>query len=654
MVPATTRSFISSSDAMKKLYLKLLLLAGLVGAFIFAADRSGLFRPDMINNHELACWNAFYDFTEENDVDVLLVGNSHLYTGINPNHLSNILGANCFILASSGAPIIDTYYSLKEALKRCTPKLVVVETYGIGDKKVRELKADDLSNMYKSFTSRKDVLKKMVSTPVLFSSDNYLSAWSTSIRNHDFIYKDQDQIKKNREGKNTLHNKKSLELGRFTRFTSGITEESDKLYDELGAVVDGNDFKVNRENYMAVKKIEALCRKRGIPLVYLTVPMYHKHVANYSSWKTIVSRVINHDFKWIDLQDPYDFTVFDRDCFEDTRKENQHITGKGARICDYRLANFIIDESGVTLPDRHESMKWRGLFYNEDGYFEHYSTEPEDKKNIEQYKKTVDLLKDKPSELNTLSILHNSLSTLQEDIRDILGEKQESWKLQSENLKKVQKTFESAGKKYDEALHARWEAEKIYEQNQAGILAKDLKEGEKCPVCGSVHHPELAVLPEDSITQDDLDQLKEAEEKARESKNKALQNATAEKAVLESTEINIRQAVTKCFRNELLSISTDSTEIGELLEITTTADGTVLQRITDTEERIAEAEAGCTRLEETEKLLKKAQEEDSEALRKEKEDNATEIHNLSLAMTEAATSLKNIGELSYDNWNAAE
>lgn len=382
MVPATTRSFISSSDAMKKLYLKLLLLAGLVGAFIFAADRSGLFRPDMINNHEQACWNAFYDFTEENDVDVLLVGNSHLYTGINPNHLSNILGANCFILASSGAPIIDTYYSLKEALKRCTPKLVVVETYGIGDKKVRELKADDLSNMYKSFTSRKDVLKKLVSTPVLFSSDNYLSAWSTSIRNHDFIYKDQDQIKKNREGKNTLHNKKSLELGRFTRFTSGITEESDKLYDELGAVVDGNDFKVNRENYMAIKKIEALCRKRGIPLVYLTVPMYHKHVANYSSWKTIVSRVINHDFKWIDLQDPYDFTVFDRDCFEDTRKENQHITGKGARICDYRLANFIIDESGVTLPDRHESMKWRGLFYNEDGYFEHYSTEPEDKKNF--------------------------------------------------------------------------------------------------------------------------------------------------------------------------------------------------------------------------------------------------------------------------------
>ena len=367
---------------MKKLYLKLLLLAGLVGAFIVVADCSGLFKADMINNHEQACWNAFYDFTANNDVDVLLVGNSHLYTGINPNHLSNLLGANCFIVAASGAPITDTYFCLKEALTRCTPKLVVVETYGIDDKHVRKLKAGNLSNEYKSFASRRNIIQKLASTPELFSSDNYLSAWSTSIRNHDFIYKDPGQIKKNRDGKNTLHKKKSLELGRFTRFTSGISEDSDKLYDELGAVVDGKEFKVNRENYRAVKRIEKLCKKKDIPLIYLTVPMYYKHVSDYSSWKTIVGRVIGSGYKWLDLQEPYDFDVFGKDCFEDTRKENQHLSARGARICDYKLANFIIDESGVDLPDRHASKEWRQLFYNEDGYFEHYSIEPGDQNNI--------------------------------------------------------------------------------------------------------------------------------------------------------------------------------------------------------------------------------------------------------------------------------
>ena len=34
----------------------------------------------------------------------------------------------------------------------------------------------------------------------------------------------------------------------------------------------------------------------------------------------------------------------------------------------------------------------------------------------------------------------------------------------------------------------------IYILNQAGILAKDLKEGEPCPVCGSTNHPKKAQI----------------------------------------------------------------------------------------------------------------------------------------------------------------
>ena len=375
---------------MKKLYLKLLLLAALVGVVIFAVDRSGLFDADMSNNHEKAKWDAFYEFTKHNEVDVLMVGNSHLYTGINPNHLSCLLGANCFILASSGAPVIDTYYGLKEALTRCNPKLVVLETYGIEDEPVRKLTAGNLSNQYKSFASKHNILHKLVSAPVLFSSDNYLSAWSTSIRNHDFIFRDPEQIRKNRKGQNKVHKKDDLELGRFIRFTSGITAKTDSLYDAQGPVVDGDEFKVDRESYMAVKKIQKLCKKKDIPLIYLTVPMYHKHVVNYGSWKTIVSRVLGPDVKWLDLQSPYDSTVYKAECFEDTRNENQHLSAFGARITDYKLANFITDESGVTLPDRYSTTEWKKMFYHEDGYFEHYPVEPGDKENI-QLCKNIDV-----------------------------------------------------------------------------------------------------------------------------------------------------------------------------------------------------------------------------------------------------------------------
>ena len=367
---------------MKKLFLKLLLLLSIVLAVIVVADRSGLFVADLTNNHEIASWNAFYDFTENNEVDVLLIGNSHLYTGINPNHLSCLLGANCFIIASSGGPIIDTYYNLKEALKRSNPKLIVVETYGINNKSIRQQKEGNLSDEFKSFSTRRDILQKIVSTPILFSSDNYLSAWSTSIRNHDFLFRDPEQIKKNKEGKNIIHKKKDLELGRFTRFTSGITAQTDSLYDALGPVVDGDDFRVNRESYVAVKKIQALAKKKDIPVVFLTVPMYHKHLTNYSSWKTIVSRVIGSGYRWLDLQDPYDLQVFDKSCFENTRNENQHISAKGARICDYKLSNYLTEEVHVELPDRHAAKEWRDLFYKENGYFENYSVKPGDNTNF--------------------------------------------------------------------------------------------------------------------------------------------------------------------------------------------------------------------------------------------------------------------------------
>lgn len=50
----------------------------------------------------------------------------------------------------------------------------------------------------------------------------------------------------------------------------------------------------------------------------------------------------------------------------------------------------------------------------------------------------------------------------------------------------------------------------IYLNAQAGILSKDLEEGQPCPVCGSVHHPSLAVLKDDVPDQTDMDQAEEA------------------------------------------------------------------------------------------------------------------------------------------------
>ena len=65
---------------------------------------------------------------------------------------------------------------------------------------------------------------------------------------------------------------------------------------------------------------------------------------------------------------------------------------------------------------------------------------------------------------------------------------------------------------------------KKYLDNQAGLLAKDLKEGMPCPVCGAIHHIKYAKARPDVLTKDDLDKLLKQKEDINIDVNNMLNN----------------------------------------------------------------------------------------------------------------------------------
>lgn len=67
---------------------------------------------------------------------------------------------------------------------------------------------------------------------------------------------------------------------------------------------------------------------------------------------------------------------------------------------------------------------------------------------------------------------------------------------------------EKSRRSYLKADMDRQDKELRFLEAQAGILAGDLQEGLPCPVCGSLHHPKLAAMPEGAPTQKEVEQAK--------------------------------------------------------------------------------------------------------------------------------------------------
>ena len=132
------------------------------------------------------------------------------------------------------------------------------------------------------------------------------------------------------------------------------------------------------------------------------------------------------------------------------------------------------------------------------------------KKKEEKFKQILELIEIIKVQFQKYSELKDVKTELEDKIKklQVIIKEQENKKIASENAQKLEAEWEKLS---TEVL----EKEKEFFREQAGILAEKLKENEPCPVCGSLHHPNLAIKSKSVLTKEKLDNLKEKEEKSR-------------------------------------------------------------------------------------------------------------------------------------------
>ncbi|MBO5610103.1 MAG: SMC family ATPase [Eubacterium sp.] len=193
------------------------------------------------------------------------------------------------------------------------------------------------------------------------------------------------------------------------------------------------------------------------------------------------------------------------------------------------------------LEEAKRAEKMRGLIETLNGAInELKNRKDEEKEAKEEAKDSKKLLEQKSKELSDLLEKEKEIDQLKKKMTRY-EEKKENYS----GLEEIERKLEDGKKKLDEAIIAEEKARKKYNSfadliNQSreeygkaseehecllnsylagitGEIARELKTGQPCPVCGSIEHPKKAMVSDDYVTKEEVDnKKKESDDKYKE------------------------------------------------------------------------------------------------------------------------------------------
>jgi exonuclease SbcC len=234
----------------------------------------------------------------------------------------------------------------------------------------------------------------------------------------------------------------------------------------------------------------------------------------------------------------------------------------------------------------------------------------------------------------------------------------------------LQNGFAKLSNDYDELHTAFSHLEALFMSNQAGILAASLKDGAPCPVCGSVTHPRLAEVLDETPTEDKVKEAEIAAEAARKKRDEQFALCTAKKSAADTAKERFVADFCKYEQTETYEaaaaaldkiIPSVTAKVNKLKESSNNANDT-FKRLKGDHEKAASlvskaeseykaSEARLGERKENEEALSKSENEAKINFEQSLSDNAFENESEFLSFVVSESELKNAAQMlsDYDN-----
>ena len=172
-----------------------------------------------------------------------------------------------------------------------------------------------------------------------------------------------------------------------------------------------------------------------------------------------------------------------------------------------------------------------------------------EQETLEKLRNELSLIRDSAAEaekmksrLFNLNAEAEALDELSKELDDYLDKK--------DFLLEAQRSYRKKDEAFNE-INAEYEVmEQKFRDGQAGILAEKLKEGERCPVCGSTSHPCPAHLSDEVPTEKELEYAKKKADTARKERESSAAEASGLRKALEEKENRIKERVKKQLKTD--------------------------------------------------------------------------------------------------------